>query len=80
MEDNIKIDNKQVRCRVCTGFICIRTGPMSGFCEHNNEPSNCIIATDETHYPVCKGTSAEFAFLLWLIYGAVSISLYSVRW
>lgn len=66
MEDNIKIDIKKVRCRVCIGFICLRTVPMLGFCEHDDESSNCITATDETNYSVCKGTSADVAFFLWV--------------
>lgn len=48
MEDKIKIDIKEVWCGLCTAFISLRTGPLFGFCEHNNEPSNLITATDET--------------------------------
>jgi hypothetical protein len=38
-ENNIKIDLRKIGFEVWIGFIWLRTGPVSGSCEHGNYPS-----------------------------------------
>jgi hypothetical protein len=41
-EDNIKLDLRDIGIDGGTGFSWLRIGPMAGFCEHGDEPSDSI--------------------------------------